>query len=114
MTMDWNNRNDWFNPNGQNGKESFEEHNESMSRFRKSHTYVLEHNGRMAMFRKSHPVLEAVASKRPRLDVLKITRPLHVADISGEMGGLRHHLAAEEWHALTPIRKVTLSGGSQN
>ena len=45
MTMEWNNRNDWFNPNGGNGRESFEEHNESMREFRMSHANVALVNG---------------------------------------------------------------------
>jgi len=73
-----------------------------------------KHVEQMRMFCQSHPVLETVASRRPRLDVLEITRPLHVADITRGMGGLRDCLNAEEWHALVPIRRVTLPGGSQN
>jgi len=80
---------------------------DNMESFRK-------HVEQIRMFRQYHPVLETVASRRPRLDVLKITRPLHVADITRGMGGLRHHLKAEEWSGLSPIRKVTLPGGSQN
>lgn len=125
MTMAQNNRIDWFNPDGRNGKESFEEHNESMRRFRKSHANALEHNAprrdsfrehnqRIGMFSKSHLVFEAGASWRPTLDMLKITRPLHVAALTKEMGGSRHHVSAEKWPALAPIRKVVLPGGSQN
>ncbi len=45
MAMEWNNRNDWFDPNGGNGRESFEEHNESMREFRRSHADVALANG---------------------------------------------------------------------
>jgi len=80
---------------------------DNMESFRK-------HVEQMRMFRQSHPVLETVAFKQSRLDVLKITRLLQVADITRGTGGLRDHLNAEEWPALAPIRKVTLPGGSQN
>jgi len=38
--MKWNNRNDRFDLNGGNGRDSFEEHNESMREFRGSHAEV--------------------------------------------------------------------------
>ena len=38
--MEWNNRNDRFDLNGGNGRDSFEQHNESMREFRGSHAEV--------------------------------------------------------------------------
>jgi len=38
--MKWNNRNDRFDLNGGNGRDSFEQHNESMREFRGSHAEV--------------------------------------------------------------------------
>ena len=40
MTMEWDNISDRFNLNGGNSRESFEEHNESMREFRRSHTNI--------------------------------------------------------------------------
>ena len=45
MTMRWNNRNDRFDSNGGNGNGSFEQHNEGMREFRKSHANVALVNG---------------------------------------------------------------------
>ena len=45
MTMRWNNRNDRFDSNGGNGNGSFEQHNEGMREFRKSHADVALVNG---------------------------------------------------------------------
>ncbi len=45
MTMEWNNRTYRFNPNGVNGKDSFQEHSELMTEFRKSHADTALVNG---------------------------------------------------------------------
>ena len=49
-----NSRNDNFDLKAGNSKGSFEEHNERMRRFRKSHDF-LDHNERMRAFRLAHP-----------------------------------------------------------
>ena len=54
MTEVQNDRNDNLNSECGNGKGSFEEHNERMRRFRKSHDF-LEHNEHMRAFRLAHP-----------------------------------------------------------
>ena len=43
--MEWNNRNDRFDLNGGNGRDSFEEHNERIREFRRSHADVALVNG---------------------------------------------------------------------
>ena len=45
MTMEWNNRTYRFNPNGGNGKGSFQEHSELMTEFRKPHADIALVNG---------------------------------------------------------------------
>ena len=75
MTMKWNSRNDWFDPNGGNGRESFEEHNESMREFRRSHANVAMVNGprldeaalleRMASLQVSRNMMETGGSTIP-------------------------------------------------
>jgi len=54
MAMVWNTRNDGLNSSGGNGSNRFQEHNERMRLFRKSHDFQ-EHNQRMRAFRLSHP-----------------------------------------------------------
>lgn len=75
MTMKWNSRNDRFDPNGGNGRESFEEHNESMREFRGSHADVAMVNGprldeaalleRMGFLQVSHTMMETGGSALP-------------------------------------------------
>ena len=45
MTKEWNNRDYWFDSNGGNDRGSFQEHNERMREFRKSHADVAMVNG---------------------------------------------------------------------
>ncbi len=45
MTTKWSNRDYRFDPNGGNGNGSFEQHNESMREFRRSHADVAMVNG---------------------------------------------------------------------
>ena len=45
MRMEWNNRNEQFDPNGGNGRGSFEQHSECMREFRRSHADVAMDNG---------------------------------------------------------------------
>ena len=107
MTMAQNNRNDGFNPNGQNGKKSFEEHNESIGRFRKSHAQ--EHNGRMIEFRKSH-----VSVKVSRRDLINTMWPLLVTDAVKETGGAAGPAGMMDWSVFAPIGEVITRRFSAN
>ena len=98
MTMKWNSRNDWFDPNGGNGRESFEEHNESMREFRRSHADVAVVNG-------------------PRLDeaaLLERMGSLQVSHTMMETGGSRLLNDTTDWSALVPVLKVAGYKLSQN
>ncbi len=111
MTMAQNNRKDWFNLDGQNGNESFEEHNESMRRFCMSHT-ALEHNERMREFRKSH--VSDLEMKVSRRDLIDKMWPLLVTDTLKETGGSRLLKDTLDWSILLPIQKVTACRFSAN
>ncbi len=75
MTMKWNSQNDRFDPNGGNGRESFEEHDERMREFRGSHANVAMVNGprldeaalleRMESLRDSHTMMKTGESRLP-------------------------------------------------
>ena len=98
MAIVWNNRIDRFDLNGGNGRGSFEEHNERMREFRKSHADVAMVNG-------------------PRLDesaLLESTRPLHVADLMRVTRRSRCHASTEDWSAFVSVWKVALYKLSQN
>ncbi len=98
MATEWNNRNDWFNPNGGNGRESFEEHNESMREFRRSHADVALVNG-------------------PRLDeaaLLERMEPLQGSHTMMETGESRLPNGTTDWSALVPVWKVARYKLSQN
>ena len=45
MTMEWKNRDYWFNPSGGNSSGSFQEHDRQMREFRTSHAKVALVNG---------------------------------------------------------------------
>ena len=112
MTMSQNNRNNRFNSDGRNGNESFEEHNESMRRFRMSHTYALEHNERMREFRKSH--VSDLKVKLSRRDLINTMWPLLVTNTVRETGGSRLLKDTLDWSTLIPIQKVTACRFSSN
>ncbi|GAH49501.1 unnamed protein product [marine sediment metagenome] len=98
MTMKWNSRNDQFDPNGGNGRESFEEHDERMREFRRSHADVAVVNG-------------------PRLDkaaLLERMRSLQVSHTMMETGGSRLLNGTTDWSALVPVLKVAGYKLSQN
>ena len=98
MTMKWNSRNDRFDPNGGNGRESFEEHDESMREFRRSHADVALVNG-------------------PRLDeaaLLERMGSLQVSHTMMETGGSALLSDITERSALVPIWKVAGYKLSQN
>ena len=98
MAIVWNNRNDRFNPNGGNGRGSFEEHNDRMRGFRRSHADVATVN-------------------TPRCDesaLLGRTRPLQVRRTMMETGGSRLLNGTSDWSVLVHIRRLTLRKFSQN
>ena len=111
MTMAQNNRNDRFNPDGQNGKEYFEEHNESMGRFHKSHA-ALEHNESMREFHKSHATdLKVKVSRR---DLINTMWPLLVANTVKETGGSTGPAGMMDWSVFVPIGEGTTRRFSSN
>ncbi len=112
MTMAQNNRNDGFNFNGGNGMESFEEHNESMRRFRKSHTLVLEHNERMREFRKNHAP-EALVKVSTR-DLINTMWPLLVTNTVKETGGSTGPAGTMDWSVFVPMGEGTTRRFSSN
>ena len=98
MTMEWNSRNDWFEPNGGNGRESFEVHDERMREFRSSHADVAMVNG-------------------PRLDeatLLERMESLQVRRTMMEMGGSALPNDIMDRSALVPALKVAGYKLSQN
>jgi len=74
----------------ENNRDTFEEHNEGMRAFRKSHAGVQLVN----------------APRRDQPSLLESTRPLHVADIRREIGESRRYVSPEDWSALIPMWKV--------
>ena len=95
MTMAQNNRNDGFNFNGGNGKESFEEHNESMREFRKNHA----------------PELLVKVSRRDLIDKMW---PLLVTDTVKETGGSTGPAGMMDWSVFVPMGKGTTRRFSSN
>jgi len=98
MAMEWNNRNDRFDPNGGNGRESFEEHNESMREFRRSHADVAMVNG---------PRLDEAALLE-RMESLQVSRTIM------ETGGTALPNDTTDQSALVPVSKVAGYKLSQN
>ncbi|GAF75448.1 unnamed protein product [marine sediment metagenome] len=98
MAMEWNNRNDWFDPNGGHSRESFEEHNERMTEFRRSHANVVMVN---------EPRLgEAALLERMRL--------WQVRHAMMETGGSRLANGTTDWSPLVPTLEVARYKLSQN
>ena len=98
MTMKWNSRDYWFDPNGGNGRESFEEHNERMREFHSSHANVAMVNG-------------------PRLDeaaLLERMQSLQVCHTMMETGGSALPNDTTDQSALVPMWKVAWYKLSQN
>ncbi len=95
--MEWNNRNDRFDPNGGNGNGSFEQHNESIREFRRSHAEVAMVNG-------------------PRLDeATLLERMLYLrVNYVMETGGLALPNDTTDQSALVPVLKVARYKLSQN
>ena len=90
MTMARNNRNYQFDPNGGNGRSSFQEHDEYMSRFRRAHTKVAWTN----------------KPKRDELARLDSMLPLPVSRTMMETGGSRFPNGTVDWLALVSVLKV--------
>ena len=98
MTMEWNNRDYRFDSNGGNGRGSFQEHNESMRGFRRSHADVAMVNG-------------------PRLDepaLLESMESLQVSHIMMETGGSELPNDTTDQSPLVPMWKVARYKFSQN
>ena len=98
MSMEWNDRDYRFDSNGGNGRGSFEEHDEYMREFRKSHANVAMVNG-------------------PRLDesaLLERMRPLQVSRTMMETGGSALPNDTTDRSALVPMWKVARYKFSQN
>ncbi len=98
MTMKWNSQNDRFDPDGGNGRESFEEHDERMREFRRSHADVAMVN-------------------EPRLDeatLLERMESLQVRRTMMEMGGSALPNDIMDRSALVPMWKVAGYKLSQN
>jgi len=96
--MEWNNRDYRFGANGGNGKGSFEEHNERMREFRRSHADVAMVNGQ-------------------RLDesaLLESMKPLQVHRTMMETGGSALPNDTTDQSALVLILKVPRYKLSQN
>jgi len=90
MTMERNNRNYQFDPNGGNGRSSFQEHDEHMSRFRRAHANVAWTD----------------KPKRDELARLDSMRLLQVPHPIMETGGSRFPNGTVDWSALVPVLKV--------
>lgn len=84
MTMVWNNRDNRFDPNGGNGRESFQEHNERMRGFRRSHASNVE--------------MRAAIQKTPLRDI---------AHVMTERKGARNISGRINWPAIFPTYQVT-------
>ena len=98
MTMKWNSRDYWLDSNGGNGRGSFEEHDERLREFRRSHADVAMVNG-------------------PRLDeaaLLERMRPLRVHRSMMETGGSALPNDTTEQSALVPMWRVARYKLSQN
>jgi len=98
MTMEWNSRNNWLNPNGGNSRSSFREHDEYMSRFRRAHANVAWTN----------------KPKRDELARLDSMLPLQVPHPIMKTGGSRFPNGTADWSALVPALKVARYKISQN
>ena len=96
--MEWNNRNDRFDPNGGNGRGSFEQHSECMREFRRSHADVAMVN----------------APRCGESALLESMRPLQVRRTMIETGGSALPNDTTDRSALVPMWKVARYKLSQN
>ncbi len=98
MTMEWNSKDYQFDPNGGNGRESFEAHDEHMREFRSSHANVAMVNG-------------------PRLDESSLLERMESLQVSRTMMGTGGSALPNDtmgWSALVPVLKVARYRLSQN
>ena len=93
-----NNRNDWFDSSSGDSKSSFQEHNERMRGFRRSHADVA--------------MVNALRCDEPAL--LESTQPWQVSRIIIETGGSAPLNGTTDWSALIPVPKVARYKLSQN
>ena len=98
MAIGWNNRVYRFDLNGGNENGTFNEHDECMREFRRSHPNVALVNG---------PRLD-------KADFLKRLPSLQVRYLVMETGGAKLCGDATDWQALIPIWKVARYKLSQN
>ena len=98
MAMEWNNRDYRFDSNGGNGNGSFEQHDECMREFRRSHADVAMVNG---------PGLDEAA-------FLERLPPLGVRRTMMETGGSALPNDTTDRSALVPMWKVPRYKLSQN
>lgn len=98
MAIVWKDRNDWFKSNATNGWDSFQEHNEGMRLFRKSHA----------------PRLEGNAPKQDKLVLPGNMRNLYISRTMSETGGTRGPNVATAWLALMLMWKLAPHKFSQN
>jgi hypothetical protein len=98
MTMEWNNRDYRFDSSGVSSSSSFQEHNESMARFRKSHADVAMVNG----------------SRLDEFALLEKMRPLQIRHMIMETGGSRSPEDITGWSTLVPLWKTSRYKPSRN
>jgi len=98
MTMERNNRNYHFDPNGGNSRSSFQEHNEYMSRFRRAHANVAWTN----------------KPKRDELARLDSMLPLQGPHPIMKTGGSRFPDGTVDWSDLVPVLRVAQYKLSKN
>jgi hypothetical protein len=98
MTTERNNRDDQCNHVKANGEDSFEEHNNCMKAFRRSHGDVTMVNGRRCN----------------KLSILEITQPLHLPRMITQIdtGGTKHDI--DDWWVLVDALQVAEHKLSQN
>ena len=98
MAMKWNNNDYQFDPNGENGRESFKEHNKRMREFYGSHANVAMVNG----------LRLGEATLLERMESLRVSRTMM------ETGGSRLLNGTTDWSALVPVLKIARYKRSQN
>ena len=98
MAIVWNNRNDQFDLKPGSVRDSFEEHAERMTMFRKLHTYA--------------QVLKTPGHDRTAL--LENGQTLLFANTITATGGSRGTIGKADWSALIPMWKVTPRRFSRN
>jgi len=98
MTTERNNRDHQFNTMKANGEDSFQDHNNYMKAFRRSHGDVTMVNG----------------PRCNRLSILEMTQPLQLPSIVTQIdtGGTKQHI--DDWWVLVDALQVAEHKLSQN